>query len=245
MQILAGLGNPGKKHAWNRHNVGFMAVDRIAERHGFQTWTKRFSGYISKGCLDGSRVILLKPSTFMNRSGQSIGEVARYFKIEPSNIVVFHDEIDLSPGKCRVKTGGGTSGHNGIKSVHRHIGSGYRRVRIGIGHPGIQELVTPHVLGNFSRSERQWLAKFLDCLADGAHLLVKRDNAGFMNLCARAQRTGSNKARRPGRENLPTETRNPGADLVATDGRWNSQGRETGRLDFQSRIARLISRFGR
>lgn len=141
MLIFAGLGNPGAKYARNRHNVGYMAVDRIAEDHGFGPWKARFQGQASEGRLGGAKVLLLKPGTFMNLSGQSVGEAMRFYKLAPQDVVVFHDELDLAPGKCRVKTGGGHAGHNGLRSLHQHIGPDYTRVRIGIGHPGRKELV--------------------------------------------------------------------------------------------------------
>src|SRR5690606_38412019 len=143
-----GLGNPGSQHAANRHNVGFMAADAIARRHSFSPWSKKFRGLVAEGTLGGEKVLLLKPQTFMNLSGQSVGEALRFYKLEPAALAVLYDELDLAPGKVRVKSGGGHGGHNGIKSIDQHVGRDYRRVRIGIGHPGAKELVQNYVLGD-------------------------------------------------------------------------------------------------
>ncbi len=185
MKLFAGLGNPGSRHAKNRHNVGYMAVDSIAERHGFENWSRKFQGSIASGRIGETRVVLLKPATYMNNSGQSVGEAARYFRIDQDDIVVFHDELDLAPGKCRFKVGGGHAGHNGLRSIHRHVGTDCCRVRIGIGHPGQKHLVHPYVLGNFSKSDLAWLDGVLDGIAEGAALLAAGDGPGFMNRVAR------------------------------------------------------------
>ena len=150
MLLFAGLGNPGAKFANNRHNVGFMAADAIARRHSFSPWSRKFQAEIAEGRLADEKVILIKPQTFMNLSGQSVGEAMRFYKLEPSALTVFYDEIDLAAGKVRVKTGGGAGGHNGIRSLDQHIGNSYRRVRIGVGHPGVKEMVHGHVLGDFA-----------------------------------------------------------------------------------------------
>ena len=181
MLLIAGLGNPGSKYENNRHNVGFMAVDAIAHRHSFSPWSKKFQGLVAEGRIGGEKVLLLKPQTFMNLSGQSVGEAMRFYKLGPSGIAVFYDELDLAPGKVRIKTGGGHGGHNGIKSLDAHCGKEYRRVRIGIGHPGVKELVTPYVLGDFSKADRDWLDPLLDAIADNVALLVKGDDNGYMN----------------------------------------------------------------
>lgn len=188
MKLFVGLGNPGPKHARNRHNVGFMAVDRISERHGFDKWSRKFQGSVASGRIGDVRVALLKPATFMNNSGQSVGEAARYYRIDRADIVVFHDELDLSPGKCRYKCGGGHAGHNGLRSIHRHVGNEYCRVRIGIGHPGQKHLVSPYVLGDFAKADMGWLDGVLDGIADGAPRLAAGDGSGFMNRVA-ASRT--------------------------------------------------------
>ncbi|TPK91394.1 MULTISPECIES: aminoacyl-tRNA hydrolase [unclassified Mesorhizobium] len=186
MLLFAGLGNPGAKYASNRHNVGFMAADAIARRHSFSPWSKKFQGLIAEGTLGGEKVILIKPQTFMNLSGQSVGEALRFYKLEPSALTVFYDEIDLAEGKLRIKTGGGAGGHNGIRSIDGHVGNAYRRVRIGVGHPGIKEMVQHHVLGDFAKADREWLEPLLDAIADNAAMIVKGDESGFMNKAALA-----------------------------------------------------------
>ncbi|WP_432636369.1 aminoacyl-tRNA hydrolase, partial [Albidovulum sp.] len=167
MRLFVGLGNPGQKYAGNRHNIGFMALDRIAQDHGFPPFRAKFQGVLSEGRLGSERVALLKPQTFMNLSGQSVGEAMRFFKIEPAEITVFHDELDLAPGKCRVKTAGGHAGHNGLRSIHAHIGEGYQRVRLGIGHPGHKDRVAPYVLSDFAKADGDWLDDLLRGISDG------------------------------------------------------------------------------
>jgi peptidyl-tRNA hydrolase, PTH1 family len=184
MLLIAGLGNPGPKYANNRHNIGFMAADAIARRHKFAPWQKKFSAEIAEGKLDGERVLLLKPQTFMNDSGRAIGEAIRFHKIELNGLVVIYDELDLFPGKLRVKSGGGSGGHNGIRSIDQHCGKEYRRVRVGIGHPGSKDLVYNYVLGDFAKADQQWLDPMLDAISDSAPLLAKSDDAGFMNKVA-------------------------------------------------------------
>lgn len=184
MKLLVGLGNPGPRYAATRHNIGFMALDRIAEAHGFSPWRKKHQGEVSEGRLGEARVTLLKPQTFMNLSGQSVGEAARFLKIEPAEITVFHDEIDLAPGKCRVKHGGGHAGHNGLRSIHQHLGADYARVRLGIGHPGHKDAVANYVLHDFAKAEEGWLDDVLRGCADGAPALAAGDDAGFMNAVA-------------------------------------------------------------
>ncbi|WP_137932460.1 aminoacyl-tRNA hydrolase [Mesorhizobium comanense] len=186
MLVFAGLGNPGAKYAENRHNVGFMAADAIARRHSFSPWSKKFQGLICEGMLGGEKVILIKPQTFMNLSGQSVGEALRFYKLESSALTVFYDEIDLAEGKLRIKTGGGAGGHNGIRSIDGHVGNTYRRVRIGVGHPGVKEMVQHHVLGDFAKADREWLDPLLDAIADNAAMIVKGDESGFMNKAALA-----------------------------------------------------------
>ena len=185
MQLIVGLGNPGAQYAGNRHNIGWMAVDRIAADHGFSPWRARFQGLAAEGRLGGEKVVALKPQTFMNASGQSVGEAMRYLKLDPADVVVLHDELDLAPGKVRVKTGGGHAGHNGLRSIHQHVGEGYRRVRLGIGHPGHKDRVTGHVLGDFARGEMEPLADLLGAVAAEAEWLLAGDDARFMNEVAR------------------------------------------------------------
>jgi PTH1 family peptidyl-tRNA hydrolase len=181
MLLFVGLGNPGTRHAGNRHNVGFMAVDAIAKRHGLQPWRRRFHGVAADGPLGGARVVLLLPGTYMNDSGLAVAAAAQFFKIAPADIVVFHDEVDLPPGKLRVKAGGGNAGHNGLRSISAHVGNDYRRVRIGVGHPGVKDLVYSHVLGDFAKSERPWVDALCDTIADNAELLVRGQDATFQN----------------------------------------------------------------
>lgn len=184
MQIFVGLGNPGQEYAGNRHNIGFMALDRIAGDHGFSPWKTKFQGQIAEGRLGGDKVLLLKPETFMNRSGQSVGEAMRFYKLTPEDITVFHDELDLAPGKCRVKSGGGHAGHNGLRSIHGHIGEAYARVRLGIGHPGRKELVSGYVLHDFAKADSDWLEPLLDGIGKGAPDLAAGDSARFLNAVA-------------------------------------------------------------
>jgi PTH1 family peptidyl-tRNA hydrolase len=188
MLLFAGLGNPGAKYANNRHNVGFMAADAIARRHSFAPWSKKFQAEIAEGKIGGEKVLLMKPQTFMNLSGQSVGEAMRFYKVEPSAVTVFYDEIELPAGKVRVKVGGGSAGHNGIRSLDQHIGKHYRRVRIGVGHPGVKEMVHGHVLGDFAKSDREWLEILLDAIAGNAELVAKGDENGFMNKITLALR---------------------------------------------------------
>ncbi|WIV50374.1 aminoacyl-tRNA hydrolase [Marivivens sp. LCG002] len=184
MKLFVGLGNPGSKYARTRHNIGFMAVDRIAEEHGFAPWRSKFQGEMSEGRLGREKVILLKPQTFMNLSGQSVGEAMRFHKLSPEDVVVFHDELDLAPGKCRLKTGGGHAGHNGLRSIHQHIGEAYDRVRLGIGHPGHKDRVSGYVLHEFAKAEEGWLDDMMRGIADGAAALADGDGAKFMNAVA-------------------------------------------------------------
>ncbi|MEL6678529.1 MAG: aminoacyl-tRNA hydrolase [Pseudomonadota bacterium] len=184
MQLFVGLGNPGAQYARHRHNIGFMALDRIADDHGFGPWRSKFQGQIAEGRLGTEKVLLLKPETFMNLSGQSAGEAMRFFKLGPEDVTVFHDELDLAPGKVRVKQGGGHAGHNGLRSLHQHITEAYRRVRLGIGHPGSKERVTGHVLGDFAKADADWLDDVLRGVSDGAAALAAGDGPGFQNAVA-------------------------------------------------------------
>ena len=184
MQIWVGLGNPGAQYAMHRHNVGFMAVDTIAEAHDFEPWKKQFLGWAAQGRIGTTRILLLKPATFMNESGRSVGEAMRYFKADAGDITVFHDELDLAPFKVKVKVGGGTAGHNGLRSTETHIGNAYRRVRIGIGHPGHKDRVTGHVLGNYVKAELDPLADMLGAIAGEAGWLAAGDDPRFMSEIA-------------------------------------------------------------
>ncbi len=181
MLIIAGLGNPGGKYAAHRHNIGFMAADEIVRRHSFGPWKNKFNAEISVGKLNGEKALVVKPQTFMNESGQAVGEILRFYKEDLSNLVVIYDELDLPAAKLRIKTGGGSGGHNGIKSIDAHCGKEYRRMRLGIGHPGAREKVTGHVLGDFAKADRQWLDKLLEAIANNAPLLVTGKDSSFMN----------------------------------------------------------------
>jgi PTH1 family peptidyl-tRNA hydrolase len=181
MLLLVGLGNPGARYVGNRHNVGFMALQEIAKRHGIGPWRRRFQGVACEGTIGGVRSLLLLPGTFMNESGRAVAEAAHFYKLAPGDITVFHDEIDLAPGKVRVKVGGGIAGHNGLRSISEHVGNDYRRVRIGVGHPGSKDLVHAYVLNDFAKSERPWVDALIGILADESGLLVRGEDASFQN----------------------------------------------------------------
>jgi PTH1 family peptidyl-tRNA hydrolase len=215
VQIFAGLGNPGPKYARNRHNIGFMALDRIAEDHGFGPWKARFQGQVAEGRLGSAKVLLLKPETYMNLSGQSVGEALRFYKLGPDALTVFHDELDLAPGKCRVKQGGGHAGHNGLRSIHAHVGEAYARVRLGIGHPGRKEAVAGYVLHDFAKADEDWLDDLLRGISDGAPALAAGDAAGFQNAVAlrvNPPRSGGGKAAAPKPATAPTPEPEPEPD---------------------------------
>jgi len=225
MQLFVGLGNPGAKYARNRHNVGFMAVDEIHRAHGFGPWRARFQGEVSEGILGGEKVILLKPATFMNLSGQSVGEAMRFYKIDPAAVTVFHDELDLAPAKLRVKQGGGHAGHNGLRSIHAHIGETYQRVRLGIGHPGHKDRVAQYVLQDFAKTDESWLADLLHGIADGAPWLAQGKADRFLTKVAshvsppRSSTTSGSGAAPPSEvkadpSNTPSDSRNPLQKLV-------------------------------
>ena len=187
MQIWAGLGNPGPQYAMHRHNVGFMAVDTIAEVHGFGPVRKQFSGWTQEGRIGTQKVLLLKPATFMNESGRAVNEALRFYKLGLEALTVFHDELDLAPFKVKVKQGGGTAGHNGLRSIDKYLGPEFRRVRLGIGHPGHKDRVTGHVLGNFAKAEMDALADMLGAISAEAEWLAKGDDVRFMNDIALRQ----------------------------------------------------------
>lgn len=186
MRIIVGLGNPGSKHAGQRHNIGFMAVDEIFRRHSFSPWRKKFKGEIADGEIAGEKILLVKPQTFMNLSGECVGEIMRFYKLTPADISVFYDELDLASGKVRIKIGGGHGGHNGIKSIDAHCGKDYKRVRMGIDHPGHKDRVHSHVLGDFAKKDGEWLEPLLDELARNIDLFIKGDDSSFMNKLALA-----------------------------------------------------------
>jgi len=199
MKLWVGLGNPGAQYAGNRHNIGFMALDRLAADHGFGPWTARFKGQVAEGRLGADKVLLLKPQTFMNLSGQAVQAAAAYYRITPDRITVFHDELDLAPGRCRVKTGGGAAGHNGLRSMIQHLGEGFHRVRLGIGHPGHKDRVAGYVLQDFAKAEADWLDDLLRGISDGAPALAAGEGARFLNaVAARTAPARNSGTERPG-----------------------------------------------
>ncbi len=201
MKILVGLGNPGGEYERHRHNVGFMAVDAIARRYGASTWRRRFQGVVAEVEISRTKCLLIKPQTYMNESGRAVAEAIRFYKVSPADVIVFHDELDLEPGKVRVKTGGGHAGHNGLRSISAHIGNDYARLRIGVGHPGSREAVVHYVLHDFARADREWLETLLPAVAQALPHLVGGQDAKFMNEVARATRPATVK---PGKEAAPT-----------------------------------------
>ncbi len=193
MLLLVGLGNPGPDYARHRHNVGFMAADAIAAKHGFGPERRKFRGFLREGTLGGEKCLILKPQTYMNDSGESVGEAVRFLKLEPRDVVAIHDELDLAPGKLRVKAGGGTAGHNGLRSIGAHIGPDFRRVRIGVGHPGHKDAVLRWVLNDFAKADRDWLQVLLDAIAEAAPLLGKGADAAFATKVALLQQRAEGK----------------------------------------------------
>ncbi|WP_028958438.1 aminoacyl-tRNA hydrolase [Sulfitobacter sp. 20_GPM-1509m] len=184
MKLIVGLGNPGAKYAGHRHNIGFMCLDRIADDHSFGPWKSKFQGQLIEGRFGSNRVVLLKPETFMNNSGQSVNAAVQFYKLEPQDVIVLHDELDLAPGKVRFKQGGGHAGHNGLRSIHAHLGADYGRVRLGIGHPGHKDRVAGYVLHDFAKADQDWLDDVLRGVSDGAQYLAQDDPAKFMNAVA-------------------------------------------------------------
>ena len=211
MQIWTGLGNPGPRYALHRHNVGFMACDVIAESYDFGPVQKKFQGWVQEGRIGTEKVLLLKPATFMNESGRAVAEALRFYKLEPDALTVFHDELDLAPFKVKVRMGGGLAGHNGLRSINQHLGPDFRRVRIGIGHPGHKDRVSPYVLSDFAKQEEKWLDDMLRGISDGAEHLLTDDNAKFTN--AVALRTGGAKPKpeKPAPKPAPAKAKEPPA----------------------------------
>ena len=231
MKLWVGLGNPGAKYAGNRHNIGFMAVERIAADHGFTPWKKAHQGLVSEGRLGTEKVALLKPETFMNLSGQSVRAAADFWKLGVEDITVFHDELDLAPGKCRVKQGGGHAGHNGLRSIHAHLGEAYARIRLGIGHPGHKDAVAHYVLHDFAKADQDWLDDLLRGISDGAPALAAGDAARFMN--AVALRTAPPRSSTSTSAPTPTPAENPAPEPA----------REPPVEDGRSPLQRLMDRF--
>ncbi len=231
MKLFVGLGNPGTKYAGNRHNIGFMAVDRIADDHGFAGWRNKFQGQVNEGRLGSEKVVLMKPETFMNRSGQSVGEAVRFYKLAPEDVVVFHDEIDLAPGKLRVKSGGGHAGHNGLRSLHAHIGDTYGRVRMGVGHPGHKDAVPVYVLKDFSKADQDWLDDMLRGISDGAPHLADGDTGRFQNAVAL-------------RLNPPRSSKSAGpAEAKAASPKAPPEPRAEEEAETRSPLQRLVDKF--
>lgn len=181
MVLIVGLGNPGPRYAGNRHNIGFMVIDAIVRRHGLGPWRRRFQGEVCEGVFGGTKVVILKPATFMNASGRSVGEAVRYLKLEPADVIVFHDELDLAPGKLRLKHGGGAAGHNGLRSITEHIGPHFTRARLGVGHPGHRDLVHSYVLKDFAKADADWLEPLVAAVAENIELLVAGEEQTFAN----------------------------------------------------------------
>jgi PTH1 family peptidyl-tRNA hydrolase len=223
MKLFVGLGNPGAKYAGNRHNIGFMALDRIAADHGFGAWKGKFQGDMAEGRLGSEKIVLLKPTTFMNKSGQSVGEAMRFYKLDSTDVTVFHDEIDLAPAKLRCKAGGGHAGHNGLRSIHQHIGPHYDRVRMGVGHPGHKDRVPGYVLHDFAKADQEWLDDVLRGISDGAAHLADGDTGRFLNAVslrvapARSSKTAAKPApapQEPEPQPEPQDSRTPMQKLL-------------------------------
>jgi PTH1 family peptidyl-tRNA hydrolase len=236
MKLIVGLGNPGAKYARNRHNIGFMALDRIAEDHGFSPWKAQHQGLVSEGRFGAERAILLKPETFMNLSGQSVQAAMRFHKIDAADVIVLHDEIDLAPAKVKCKTGGGHAGHNGLRSIHAHIGPDYDRVRLGVGHPGHKDAVPGYVLRDFAKADENWLEDVLRGISDGAPELVRGNTAKFLNAVAMRvspprSGTGTKKPAKPAAaENVPAQPK-PDATTLTSE------------PDTRSSLQKLMDRF--
>ncbi len=222
MKLFVGLGNPGEKYARHRHNVGFMAVERIAAFHRFGPWKRKFQGLAADGEIAGEKVVLLKPDTYMNESGRAVGEATRFLKIGIEDVVAFHDELDISPGKIKVKSGGGNAGHNGLRSITQHVGNEFVRVRIGIGHPGAKELVHSYVLHDFAKADEAWLGPMLDAIAGSAERLASGDHARFLTEVSRAiggettePQRSREKTSEPPPPKTPTSGRHPGGERMS------------------------------
>lgn len=240
MKLWVGLGNPGAKYAMNRHNIGFMALERVAEDKGFAPWRSKFQGSLTEGNLGGEKVLLLKPETFMNLSGQSVGEAMRFYKLAPEDVTIFHDELDLAPAKLRLKTGGGHAGHNGLRSIHAHIGEAYNRVRLGIGHPGHKDRVAGFVLSDFAKADQDWLDDLMRGICDGAAELAKGDGSKFLNAVAlrvNPPRSGTGQAK-PAEKGAPKSANKPAPKPPA-----EAKPEPEAEPDTRSPLQRLADRF--
>jgi len=232
MKLFVGLGNPGDKYEGHRHNVGFMAVERIAERHGFGPWRRKFQGLAADGEIGGEKVLLLKPQTYMNESGRAVGEAVRFLKIGIEDVVAFHDELELAPGKLKVKAGGGNAGHNGLRSITQHVGNDFVRVRIGIGHPGAKELVHGYVLHDFAKADDAWLDPLVEAMADAAGRLAAGDQARFLSDVARAtepEKAAKPKSAGPAVELAPKRADPESADMPARSPARHPAGERMGK----------------
>jgi PTH1 family peptidyl-tRNA hydrolase len=240
MKLIVGLGNPGEKYAHNRHNVGFMAVDRIFVEHGFQPWRRRFSGEAAEGRIGNEKCLLLKPSTYMNESGRAAVEAMRFFRVELGDVIVIHDEIDLDPGRVKVKSGGGNAGHNGLRSLTSHIGNDYLRVRIGVGKPSDKAQVASYVLRDFAKAEAVWLDPLLAALAGNLPALLERGAAAFSTAMAKAL-APDDREREPGRKRDDNASRPPGAaGGDSSDGRAGQQRNDASASPFVEKLRRLL-----
>jgi peptidyl-tRNA hydrolase, PTH1 family len=248
MKLWVGLGNPGAQYAANRHNIGFMALERIAADHGFGPWAGKFKGLLAEGRLGGDKVLLLKPQTFMNLSGQAVQAAAAFYRLGPGDITVFHDELDLAPGKCRLKTGGGAAGHNGLRSIIQHLGEGFHRVRLGIGHPGHKDRVAGYVLHDFAKAEADWLDDLMRGLSDGAPALAAGEGARFLNAVAArtapARNSGTERgARGPAAGGEAKPTAAPEARRTAGPAPTPQATPADPRADTRSPLQRLMDKF--
>lgn len=234
MKLIVGLGNPGGKYARNRHNIGFMALDRIAEEHHFPAWRAKHQGQVSEGRFGADRAVLLKPETFMNNSGQSVQAALRFYKLAPADVIVLHDEIDLAPGKVKCKRGGGHAGHNGLRSLHAHIGPDYERVRLGVGHPGHKDAVPGYVLRDFPKADEAWLDDLLRGIGEGAPHLAAGDTGRFMNAVAlRLNPPRSGTGQKGGEKSAPAKTEAAPAPEPETEAE----------AEAKSPLQRLVDRF--
>lgn len=237
MLLLVGLGNPGQRYANNRHNIGFMAVDEMVRRHSFGPWRSKFQGQISEGRIGGEKVLILKPETYMNESGRAVGEALRFYKLTPEEVFVVYDEIDLVPGKIKVKKGGGAGGHNGLRSIDAHIGQNYWRVRLGVGHPGDKALVHGHVLGDFGKAETLWRDKLLDAVAAEFPLLIEGDSGSFMSRVAHVMNPPRPKSpKTPKPPNAAAVSENDGTATPTTDNETVSKPEDITRSLLESLI---------
>ena len=241
MRLVVGLGNPGPKYERNRHNAGFMAVDEIVRRHGFSDWRSKFHGQLAEGRIAGEKVLAFKPETYRNDSGRAVGAAIRFYKLNPSDVIVFYDELDLLPGRVKVKQGGGNGGHNGLKSLDAHIGKEYWRVRIGIGHPGDKSKVTGHVLGDFAKSEEPIVESLMAAIADNAALLVADDRASdFMSKLAMSKSGDANGSGKPGEKRKPKTAEESSQKADAGAGDSNGTGEDEGKSGLAAQLKKWL-----